>query len=198
MKLQRTAKFNIQNWQKLTSQKSVNMKFLCELLPHFSNAKEEQMLFLTPTLKKKIGKKLGWKEETCLNRCSVELNKLRSLEVVTRVDQQVYQLNPNFIGLGEDSDINKLKDSFEVKEARKKKTAVKAPESEQNSDIQKKPAKKKSRNRHKKHHNNHHFERTVPEQDSVEMSDVMKAIMDAGKGLITESEKKKQEEKFYE
>ena len=161
MELQKIAKIDIENWKKLTKRKSVNMKFLCELLPYFCDAKDEQLLFLTPSLKKRIGENLGWKEETCLNRCSVELNKLRNLEVITRVDQQVYQLNPNYIGLGADFDVNKLKRTFEVKGKRKKRSSTKSLESEPRIEDRNKQPIKKSQNRKKKYRCNKKVERNA-------------------------------------
>ena len=118
--MDKIVKLNVQNWMNLSFEKSVNMKFLCELLPHFSDAKNEQLLSMTPTLKKQIANRLGWNESTALNRCSVELCKLRDLGIITRIEQQVYQLNPNYIGIGEDEDINTLKSLFWVRKPREK------------------------------------------------------------------------------
>lgn len=167
------AKFNIQNWTNLASEKKVNMKFLCELLPYFSDAKNEQLLLMSPYIKRKIGCKLGWQENTVLNRCSVELCKLRDLGIITRTEQQVYQLNPNYIGIGDDEDISNLASTFWLREPREKSVnnIEDEKEDEENEIV---------------------IEEVLNESnDTKEMDDVMKALMAKAYENIAEAKRKK-------
>lgn len=108
------AKFYLDGWLGFKQIKSVNHSFLFELMPYTAYADGGQLLSLTSHVKRKIGKKLGWKEETVLNRFNHELCQLVKTGVLKRIDRSAYVVNPELIGKGDWKDIRRLRVTFNL------------------------------------------------------------------------------------
>lgn len=185
-------KFDVENWQKLTLKKNINNKFLFQLIPFFKSAKDDQVVFIYPKIKKQIAEKMGWNETNYLSRCSCELNRLRDAEVITRLDQSVYQLNPNYIGIGDDEAIEKLKQTFEIKKPRQKKSKFKTETETSSKEIsQKNFAKNNSgKNKKKKHSNINYQQQSNEEVKTHTMDPRTKALLER---TLKQQEKRRKE-----
>lgn len=93
----------------------VNTKFLCELLPYMKYSNDdtncEQLIVLNSYVRKNIAEKLNWKRDTATKRVSKELNSLCKKNLLHKLANNTYMVNPNIFGRGSWKDIRCLREA---------------------------------------------------------------------------------------
>lgn len=107
-------KLYIKAWCAFKNVKDVNTSFLYALLPYMTYAKNEQLITLSSTIKKRIADELHWSQKHLQQRFNTELEKLIKYGIIKRLGRGTYQVNPELIGKGEWKDIAKLRATFHL------------------------------------------------------------------------------------
>lgn len=109
-------KFYIKAWCAFKNIKSFNNSFFFALLNNASlmYADKGQLLLLNTYIKRQVGKDLNWSEKTVLNRFNQEIKKLTDSQLLSRIELNVYRVNPELIGKGQWKDIKKLRPIFNL------------------------------------------------------------------------------------
>ena len=112
-------KLYIDTWCLVKDIKGVNTHLLFLMLPHMSYAdtvdgdgdaaNAGQVINLNSYLRQSIGKRLGWAEKSVTRRFSNELKKLCDANVLRKICNNAYQVNPGLIGHGSWKDIRNLR-----------------------------------------------------------------------------------------
>lgn len=107
-------KLYVKAWCEFKDIKGINSAFLVQLLPYMTYARQGQVIFLAPLLKREIAEQLGWAESDALNRCNKELKKLVKCGILSHVGTNAYAVNPELVGKGNWADIKTLRATFSV------------------------------------------------------------------------------------
>lgn len=107
-------KLYVRAWCDFKDIKGINTTFLVHLLPYMTYAKQGQVIFLAPLLKRQIADELGWASSDALNRCNKELKKLVKAGIMMHVGTNAYAVNPELVGRGSWADIKSLRATFNV------------------------------------------------------------------------------------
>lgn len=105
-------KLYIDAWCAFRDIKKVNSTFLYCILPYMTYAEEGQIIGLTSLAKRRIARKLEWKEQYALQNCAKELRKLCVAGILKKIDASNFIVNPDLIGKGEWKDIKNLRATF--------------------------------------------------------------------------------------
>lgn len=101
-------------WCEFKNIKGINTSFLYALLPYMGYADGDQLIYTNNAIKKEIGKKLGWSEKTVTNRASLELQKLCKSNILHKIENGKYMVNPELVGHGKWKDIRKCIAKFNL------------------------------------------------------------------------------------